>query len=276
MAGLPITPYLAPLVETLQRSTVQIQGSSGGMGSGVIWNADGLIITNAHVVTGNQVTVKLTDGREFEAEVSALDPRQDLAALQVNATDLPAATLGDSQRIRVGEMVLAVGHPLGWVGALNTGIIHSLADPDWIRADVRLAPGNSGGPLATVRGEVIGINSMIAGGLALAVPSHQVQAFLRIPPQQTHRLGVTIRPIRLWRRGLGLQVLQVETGSLAARAGVNVGDLLLKANHRPFRQAEDLSRILAGAQLDQGVPLELIRDGHWLTLVVTDPVGAAA
>ncbi len=176
---------LAAVAERLCRSTVQVLSARGGVGSGVIWDPDGLIITNAHVAHGSRATVKLLDGRVFEAAVTAKDPARDLAALKVEAADLLAATVGDSDALRVGELVLAVGNPLGLVGALTTGIIScnsALEAPSqqrWVMADVRLSPGNSGGPLADARGQVIGINSMIVGSLALAVPSNAVERFLR-------------------------------------------------------------------------------------------------
>lgn len=175
----------AAVAERLCRSTVQVLTGRAGVGSGVIWHADGLIITNAHVAYGSRATVKLLDGRVFEAAVMARDPERDLAALKVDAVDLPAANVGDSDALRVGELVLAIGNPLGLVGALTTGIISrnvSVEAPSsqkWVMADVRLSPGNSGGPLADARGRVIGINSMIAGGLALAVPSNAVESFWR-------------------------------------------------------------------------------------------------
>jgi serine protease Do len=128
--------------------------------------------------------VVLPGGRRLPAALVAWDRHLDLAALRIEARDLPAATVGDPDRLRPGELVLAVGHPFGVPGAVVTGIVHAAparGRPDgrrWIQADLRLAPGNSGGPLADASGRVIGVNTMIAGGLALAVPSHVVQAFV--------------------------------------------------------------------------------------------------
>jgi serine protease Do len=167
------------LAEQLRRSSVQVAGG----GSGVIWSSDGLIITNAHVVREQTPTVVLSDGRRLPAALIARDPRRDLAALRVHSRDLPAAELGNSDRLRVGQLVAAMGNPLGIAGAMTTGIIHSLGPlrirgQEWVQADVSLAPGNSGGILADAEGLVIGINSMIFAGLALAVPVNQVAAFL--------------------------------------------------------------------------------------------------
>jgi len=186
------------VAERLRRSTVQVLSGRTGIGSGVIWHPEGLIITNAHVVRRSR-TVKLWDGRVFEAVVTARDSARDLAALKIEAVDLPAATSGDSDALRVGELVLAIGNPLGLVGALSTGIISRLGSVEgsnqrWVIADLRLSPGNSGGPLADARGRAIGINTMIAGGLAFAVPSNAVERFLRLGKSRPH-LGVTIQPV---------------------------------------------------------------------------------
>lgn len=181
---------LAAVAERLCCSTVQVLSGKGGVGSGVIWHPDGLIITNAHVASGSRATIKLLDGRVFEAAVTIRDPVCDLAALKIEAVDLPVANVGDSDALRIGELVLAIGNPLGLFGALTTGIIsrngfiEASTSQRWVMADVRLSPGNSGGPLADAQGRVIGINSMIVGGLALAVPSNAVESFLRCSEQK--------------------------------------------------------------------------------------------
>ena len=173
---------LTAVTERLRRITVQVHGSSGGTGSGVIWISNGLIVTNAHVARDTAAVV-LPGGRAIEARGLAWDPEYDLAALALDAEGLSAADVGDSDRLRVGDLVVAVGNPFGLVGAVTAGVIHAIgprrtAGSSFIRADLRLAPGNSGGPLADARGRVIGINAMIVGGLALAVPSNVVARFL--------------------------------------------------------------------------------------------------
>lgn len=173
---------LTAITGRLRRITVQVYGSSGGTGSGVIWISNGLIVTNAHVARGRAAVV-LPGGRALEARGLAWDPEHDLAALAIDADGLTAADPGDSDSLRVGDLVVAVGNPFGLAGAVTVGVIHSIgprraAGPSFIQADLRLAPGNSGGPLADARGRVIGINAMIAGGLALAVPSNVVARFL--------------------------------------------------------------------------------------------------
>ena len=173
---------LSALASRLRHITVQIHGAPAGVGSGVLWSRDGLIVTNAHVVRG-RVSVVLPGGRAVQARLLARDAERDLAALAIDAHALTPAEIGDSDSLRVGELVVAVGNPLGLSGAVTAGLIHAIgprrpAGPSLIQADLRLAPGNSGGPLADACGRVIGINSMIAGGLALAVPSSLVARFV--------------------------------------------------------------------------------------------------
>jgi serine protease Do len=231
------------VAERLRRSTVHVERS----GSGVIWDGSGLIITNAHVARAPKLRVDLWDGRSFEGDVVGRDPRRDLASLRIPASGLPSVTAGDSSLLRVGELVVAVGNPLGFVGALTTGVVHALTRR-WVHADVRLAPGNSGGPLADARGQVIGINTMIAGGLALAVPSNSVAQFLRRGADDIG-LGVVVRPVPE-----GMLVLEVEPGSPAARSSLMIGDLLVGANGRRFRSIDDLG---AAIQASQGGVLRL-------------------
>ena len=194
------TENLAAIVAQINRSTVQIKSQGLGIGSGVIWRSQ-LIITNSHVIGSSSVTVELSDGRLLDATCLHRDPQWDLAALEVKA-DLPVATIGDSAAVRVGELVLAVGHPLGVVGAVTTGIIHAIgttANQRWLQADIRLAAGNSGGPLADAQGRVIGINTAIARGLALAVPSQAVVSFLSL---KLPHLEATSQPLDLLRAQL--------------------------------------------------------------------------
>jgi serine protease Do len=171
--------------EKLRRSTVQVFDGRRGAGSGVIWRADGWLVTNAHVVRGNSARVRLADGRTFDAEIMARAAERDLAALYVAESDLPAAEIGASTAVRVGEIVVAAGSPFGVRGAVSAGVLHGMGSVPrvgkqrWLQADLELAPGNSGGPLADAQGRVIGINSMIAMGLGLAIPSHEVEQFLR-------------------------------------------------------------------------------------------------
>ena len=242
------------IAEQLRRSTVLIHSGGRGSGSGVIWSSDGLVVTNTHVVRGSNVRVQLWDGREIEGAIASRDPRRDLAALRISADSLPAASPADSSQLRPGELAIAIGNPMGFVGALTTGVIHAigplrgLGSQTWVQASVRLAPGNSGGPLADARGCVIGINTMVAGRLALAIPSNAVRDFLAGGPRSAW-LGVAVHPVRLPRatgRAFGLVLLEVEPDSPAAQASLMAGDILLGTEERRFQSVEDLARAIDG------------------------------
>ncbi len=215
------------VAERLRRSTVQVfsKGHRGG-GSGVVWDAAGMVLTNAHVARSDEARIELWDGRELDARVTSRDPRRDLALLRIPAAGLEAASHGNSDALRPGELVIAVGSPLGFAGALSTGVVHSIGElpgmgrQRWIRADVRLAPGNSGGPLADAEGRVIGINTAIVNGLGVAVPSNAAAAFLRRGPRP--ELGVVMRPV-----SHGLLLLEVRPEGPAAAASLKPGDVLL-------------------------------------------------
>jgi serine protease Do len=245
------------VAEHLRRCTVHVHVGGGGVqgsGSGVVWTPEGTIVTNAHVARDSHATIELWDGRQLSAELTARDRRKDLASLQVHADDLTAAVAGDSSALRPGELVIAIGNPLGFTGALSTGCVHALGPlrglgtQNWIQADVRLLPGNSGGPLADARGRVVGINTMIAGGLALAIPSNTVAEFLRRGHSDVS-LGVTVQPVPVDTasgRLFGLLVLHVAAGSAAADASLITGDLLIGAGGRRFRSADDLADAIEG------------------------------
>jgi serine protease Do len=248
-------PGFGEIAEQLRRSTVLIVAGDRGSGSGVLWGGDGLIVTNAHVARGSHARVELWDGRRLTAGITLRDPHLDLAALRISANDLPQASSADSSTLRPGELAIAVGNPLGFVGALTTGVIHAVGplggfgSRTWVQANVRLAPGNSGGPLADAHGRVIGINTMVAGRLALAIPSNAVHQFLFAGPRAAW-LGVTLDPVRIPRANahtFGLLILEVEPGSPAARASLLPGDILLGAEENPFHSARDLARSLQGS-----------------------------
>jgi serine protease Do len=260
---------LGEVAEQLRRCTVLVH--AGGSGSGVIWTTEGVIVTNAHVARGSRLGVQLWDGRELKARIMWRNPRRDIALLRVNATDLPAAAVGDSSEVRPGELAIAIGNPLGFIGALATGTIQTtghlrgLGPYPWIQANLRLAPGNSGGPLANARGQIIGINTMVAGRLALAIPSNAVQDILSSGPSDSW-LGVTVHPVRVPQvvgrgRAFGLVVLEIEPASPAANASLLPGDILLGTEEKPFASIDDLSRVLRGngPRLEH---LEFLRGDH--------------
>jgi serine protease Do len=232
------------VAERLRRSTVQIV--QGGSGSGVIWDANGTIVTNAHVARADRARVELWDGRSFEGAVTSRDARRDLAIVKITAETLHAAVRGDSGALRPGELVMAVGNPMGFIGALTTGVVHAtgplsgLGRRNWVQAAVRLAPGNSGGPLATARGDVIGINTMVvSGGLALAIPSNTVADFVRNGASGVS-LGVVVQPVQLERRRMGLLIIEVLPKGPADLASLLIGDVLTGANGQRFTSVDDL------------------------------------
>src|SRR5207253_6755211 len=273
------------IAEKLRRSTVVIHARGRGSGSGVIWSSDGTIVTNAHVVRSAQVSLQLWDGREFDATVATRSPRRDLAVLRIDARNLPLALVADSSQVRPGELAIAIGNPLGFVGALTTGVIHAvgplhgLGSRSWVQADVRLAPGNSGGPLADARGRVIGINTMVAGRLALAIPSDVVRNFLSAGPSDAW-LGVTVRPVRVPRSNavharshtFGLMVLEVEPRSPASSASLLPGDILLGTEQKAFTLLADLWQVLEGSG-SRLVRLEFLRGDYSRVRCVTVQLG---
>ena len=180
---------MAGVVEDVRRSLVQIRNGRRGAGAGTIWHPDGLILTNAHVVKRRSLQVTLPDGRTMPARLLAHDTDRDLAALVADATGLPTIEVGDSRRLQPGQWVLAVGHPWGVAGAVTAGVVTGvgvrlpempLSEREWIAVSLHLRPGHSGGPLVDARGELVGLNTIMAGpDVGLAVPVHVVKAFLR-------------------------------------------------------------------------------------------------
>lgn len=285
--------------------------------------AEAIVITNAHVTRATRettFTLRLNDGREILATLAAIDHGHDLASLRTKAGNLQAATVADSSALRVGEVVIAVGNPFGREGAATTGVVaaRAPADPDldvepaeederpsrsrngrgrWhlpgvdlIQADISLYPGNSGGPLADARGRVVGINAMVGGGLAFAIPSRTVQNFLRevervatpvylgvqvitapLTPALRQRVGVAQETAAL--------VMGVEPGSPAEAAGIQIGDVLLALDGRAIREAEQLGRLLNRADVPSSQPrtLTLLRGGEKCEFALTPaPLARAA
>ncbi|MBK6568075.1 DegQ family serine endoprotease [Candidatus Aalborgicola defluviihabitans] len=257
-----------------------------GQGSGFIVSGNGLILTNAHVVRdAKDVTVKLTDRREFQAKVLGSDPKTDVAVLKIEASNLPVVPLGDSHNLRVGEWVLAIGSPFGFENSVSAGVVSAKgrALPDdgfvpFIQTDVAVNPGNSGGPLFNSRGEVIGINSQIFShtggyqGLSFAIP---IDLAIKIKDQivatgkASHaRLGVAIQDVN---QGFadsfkldkpeGALVANVDKGSPADRAGLQAGDVIRKINGQPIIASNDLSALIGQSAPGQKVAIEIWRQG---------------
>jgi serine protease Do len=248
---------LGAVAAALRASTVRVEDERGrGQGSGIVWNEAGLVLTNAHVVRGRSAQVTAAGTQARAARVVQRDAQRDLAALVVDdAAGLVPARVRDSQTLVPGELAVAAGNPHGLVGAVTAGLVHR-CNARWVVADVRLAPGNSGGPLADAWGRVIGINSMIAHGFALAVPTSAVNSFLGAQPER--KLGVQLTPVVLGRGAARVEaqlVVGIEAGSAAERAGVALGDAIV---------AHDAAS------------LEVVRGGARLRLTLAWPEGAHA
>lgn len=261
---------------------------SRGIGSGFIISEDGYVLTNAHVVaergTDSEVTVRLTDRREFTAEVIGTDPRTDIAVLKIEASDLPTVTMGDAEQARVGEWVVAVGSPFGFDNTVTAGIISAKARRlpaenyvPFLQTDVAINPGNSGGPLFNLAGEVIGINAQIYSrsggfmGISFAIP---IDVALNVKDQlvehgrvQRGKLGVTIQAVDAdLARNFGLSeptgalVANVEPGSAAEKAGLQAGDVVLRVDGARVSESADLPRIIGEKRPGTEITLEIWRD----------------
>ncbi len=258
---------------------------SRSLGSGFIISEDGFILTNNHVVEGaDEITVKLSDGREFSGEVRGLDPKLDLALIKIEAgANLPVAKLGESDSIRVGEWVMAIGNPFGLEQTVTVGIVSAKgrvigAGPydDFIQTDASINPGNSGGPLFNVKGEVIGINAaIVAGGqgIGFAIPinmAKQIIPQLRDDGHVTRGwLGVTIQALNEGLAGsFGLEstegalINEVVEGSPADKAGLQRGDILLAYDGQPIKELNDLPRLVAATPVDKTVKVKIFRNGQ--------------
>ena len=252
-----ITAALNELAAALRESTVAVRVGRSGAGAGVVWSADGAIVTNAHVAARSEAEVVFADGRTFAARVERRDVQRDLALLRVDAAGLQAVAVRDPATLRVGELLVAFGHPMGVANALTMGIAHTefvAGNRRFVSADVRLAPGNSGGPLADVEGRVVGINSITVGGdLALAVPSDDVERFLgRARPDA--RLGVRLAAAQLPDHQHAFVVTEVEPASRAERAGVRFGDVLLARDANRLHSATTLNVLRGGVPTVLAVP----------------------
>ena len=264
---------------------------SRGAGSGVIIKSDGTILTNNHVVDGAQeITVTMSDKREFKARVVGRDPKTDLAVIKIDAKeDFVAAKLGDSGALRVGEWILAVGNPFGLSNTVTSGIVSAKgriigAGPydDFIQTDAPINPGNSGGPLFNMRGEVVGIATAIVPngqGIGFAIPINTAKALL---PELVTRgsvtrgyLGINIQNLTedlaasLNIKGTkGALVSDVLKGSPAEKAGVKRGDVVVAFDGKEIKESHDLPSVVAATPVGKEAPLKVLRDGKELTLKV--------
>jgi serine protease Do len=287
-------PVPGRVVEVLRRSTAAVRSGNSrreGTGSAIVIAGD-RVITNAHVIHGTELMVESWEGKTVSARIVRLDRFRDLALLEAPGLNALPAPLGDSDQVRAGTAVVAVGNPLGFTGALSSGTVHAvgrmnsgrgggaMGGPKWIFADVRLAPGNSGGPLANWQGHVIGVNTMVmAGGLAVAIPSRAVQAFLaRV--NSTRSLGVTVRPVSTRDGSLGMLILELFPDGAAERASLLPGDMLTGTNGQKFESVEDLQLAIDEVST-QTLTLDFIRGGeqktrHVVARLVPEPATSAA
>jgi serine protease Do len=265
-----------------------------GVGSGFIISPDGVILTNAHVVKGaKEVTVKLTDRREFRAKVIGSDPQTDVAVIKIKASSLPTVKIGSVPDLQVGEWVLAIGSPFGLESTATAGIVsakgRSLPDDTtvpFIQTDVAVNPGNSGGPLFNDRGEVVGINSQIYSktggyqGLSFAIPidvAYKIKDEILAHGKAEHaRLGVTAQEVNQdladsfkLDSPSGALIASVEKGSAAERAGLQPGDVIRKLDGRDIVSSGDLSAVVSLASPGQRVTLDIVRNGSHKELTAT-------
>jgi S1-C subfamily serine protease len=264
-----------------------------GSGSGFIFTPDGFILTNSHVAHGADVIeVTLADGRKHEAQLVGDDPDTDLAVIRINAPNLAPAALGESQKIKVGQVVVAIGNPYGFQSTVTAGVVSALGRSlrsssgrlmdDVIQTDAALNPGNSGGPLVNSRGEVIGVNTAVilpAQGIcfAIAIDTAKFVAGRLIRDGRISRsfIGLAGQNVPLPRRFVRFYNLAVESGVLivslepdspARRAGLSEGDLIIGFADRPVAGIDDLHKLLTAERIGQGAPLEVIRRTERITL----------
>jgi serine protease Do len=254
---------LAEVAERLRRSTVQVH-ARGGHGSGLIASAGGVVVTNAHVARGKRIDVVLADGSGHRSRLLSSAPDRDLALLQVDAPDLVPVAFRDSRTLHPGELVVAVGNPLDLVGAVAFGIVHAM-DPRGRRVvtDIRLLPGNSGGPLADAAGSVIGVNAMVIDGLAVAISANVVTRFLAAREARPY-IGVVTTPVRIEVMGearLGLLVVEQEDGGPAIRAGVLSGDVVIGLDGVLIATPSDMADALESASPEDSLRLDIVRAG---------------
>ena len=266
-----------------------------GSGSGFVFTPDGFILTNSHVVhRASRLGVTLPDGRSFEAHLIGEDPDTDLAVIRVNADGLVPATLGDSKSIRVGQLVVAIGNPYGFQCTVTAGVVSALGRSlrshsgrlidDVVQTDAALNPGNSGGPLVTSRGEVIGVNTAVilpAQGLCFAIAintaKHVAGLLIRNGKIRRGHIGVAGQNVTLQRRLVhqhslavtsGILVISLEPKGPAHRAGLREGDVIVAYGSHPVASIDELHRLLTEEQVGTKIGLTFLRSGEKLTLEV--------
>lgn len=291
-----VSPAVVNIEVYHQQDTFRGARHGEGSGSGFLYAPDGFVLTNSHVVhEASHIRVTLTDGREFEAQLVGDDPDTDLAVIRVPATGLPSALLGDSQKIRVGQLVVAIGNPYGFQTTVTTGVVSALGRSiraragrlieNVIQTDAALNPGNSGGPLVTANGEVVGVNTAIilsAQGICFAIGSNtaqdvvvQLMKYGRIRRSYIGVSGQTIPVLRRIARHYQLlketavRVMSVEAGSPAASAGVREGDTIIEFGSHPIAAVDDLHRLLIPDRIGRRVEVIVIRRSERIVIDLT-------
>lgn len=277
----------------LRRNNQTFSQEVRGNGSGFIFTPDGYILTNSHVVhDASKIEVTLSDGRSYAAQMIGDDPDTDLAVIRINAPNLVAARLGDSQSLRAGQLAIAIGNPYGFQTTVTTGVVSALGRSfraksgrlidNMIQTDAALNPGNSGGPLVTSHGEVIGINTaviMSAQGICFAVPINTAKMILMplIKDGKVRRgyIGVGGQNVPLPRRVVlfhelsaesGVLLISIEHNSPAQKAGLQEGDVIVGLNNQPIASIDDLHKVLTHEQVGMRSPLTIIRRTEKLVL----------
>ena len=289
-----VSPSVA-LIEVEAPTPPGRRGSGHGSGSGFVFTPDGLVLTNSHVVSGaTRIHATLPDGQRFRADLIGDDPETDLAVIRIEGPDLPAATLGDSENLRPGQLVIAIGNPYGFQYTVTAGVVSALGRSlrsrsghlmdGIIQTDAALNPGNSGGPLVNARGEVIGVNTAVilpAQGLCFAIPIKTARrvAGLLIKDGRVRRawLGMGGQNVPLPKRVAaalrlaaprGVMVVTVEPGSPAARAGLAVRDIVVALDDQPIGSVDDLHRELGEHRIGTRVRLAVVREFEKLAIEV--------
>jgi len=291
-----VAAELTPRVASLR--VPQAGGGRGGesLGSAVVFTGDGFLLTNAHVVgRSQQGSALFSDGTSASFTVVGSDPLSDLAVVRAGGSTPPPAELGEADKLVVGQLVVAVGSPLGLAGSVTAGVVSAVGRSlptrgretglveDVIQTDAALNPGNSGGALADAHSRVVGINTAVAGvGLGLAVPVNAttrriISALMRDGRVRRAYLGLVSVPEPLpaplrerFGRPNGLRVAEVVSGGPAARAGLRSGDLLISAGGRPVQKAQDLQRLMFGEAIGQPLAITVLRNGA-LVDVIAEP-----
>jgi serine protease Do len=289
MPNVPNNPHQTP---PKNHPPIPEDSQPHGVGSGFILSADGLIMTNAHVVDGaDEVLVTLTDKREFKAKIIGADKRSDIALVKIDAVGLPAVKVGDVSRLKVGEWVMAIGSPFGLDNTVTAGIVSAKQRDTgdylpFIQTDVAINPGNSGGPLINMRGEVVGVNSQIYSrsggsmGISFAIPmdeAFRVSEQLRVSGRVSRgRIGVQIDQVtKEVAESIGLGKAQgalvrgVEPGSPAEKAGVEAGDIIIKFEGKAVEKSSDLPRMVGSTKPGTRSSLTVFRRGSQKELTVT-------